>query len=532
VRRHRWAVSTSIGFFFLAGVLLLPYPGIEADEALFAGGIWAPERMAAAYEFGGRPVATMIMSYIGALKAWLYAPIFALFGVSVWTLRLPVLLVGAAAIWLTASLLARLGGPRAAAIGALLLATDPIFLTTTVFDWGPLALQQLLVAGGLLALVRFKQEQRERYLVLGCFALGLALWHKAVFLWLLVALAVSAAVVGGRELFRTAVRHWPSASGAFLLGALPFVLYNVDQPGEAWRGRRLGLADLPQKIEVMKRSLRGDAMAGFLVAADGHGVEATAAKPVERASLWLSDRAGRRISGLQLWLVPVAAAGLFIKRSRPPILFFAAAFLLAWAQMLVTEEAGGSVHHTVMLWPLVHAFLALGLAAAAGLCRSVAYLCAVLVLFAASFNALAINEHLARLVRFGPERMWTDAVFDLAERVRATGARYFHPADWGMGEQVRLLTAGTIIVEEAVQPFSRESLDEEERRHILERIERQDGVFARYVSGWTYFPAAGRLLEQTARQEGFEPVSVELVRDRRGRAVFELFRFRPRAIQF
>lgn len=530
--RSRWIVAAAVGFYLVAALLILPYPGIEADEALFAGGIYSPERMAASVELAGRPVATMIMGYIGALKAWLYAPVFSLLGVSVWTLRVPVMLAGAATIWLFASLLARLGGPRAAAIGALLLATDPIFLTTTVFDWGPVALQQLLLVGAMLALVRFSGERRDRYLVLGCLALGLAVWHKAVFLWLLAAMAVSAAALAREELFALARRYWPRAAGALLLGALPFVFYNLHQPGAAWSGRRLGLQDLAGKIEVMKRSVRGDAMAGFLVAADGDREGAAAATAVEQASLWLSDRAGRRISGIQLWLVPVAAAGLFSARSRKPILFFALAFLVAWAEMLITVEAGGSVHHTVMLWPFLHGFLAVGLAAVASSSRWAARLCAVLVLSAASMNVLATNEHLARLVRFGGERMWTDAIFELADRVGGSGVRYFHPADWGMGDQVRLLAAGGVIVEEAVQPFSRESLDEEERRRVLERVERRDAVFARYVPGWAYFPAAARLLEEAAREAGFELAPIGIVQDRRGRPVFELFAFRPRAIQF
>lgn len=530
--RLRWIVAAAMGFHLAAGLLILPYPGIEADEALFAGGIYSPERMAAAVELGGRPVATMVMGYIGALKAWLYAPVFSLLGVSVWTLRAPVLLAGAATVWLFGSLLARLGGPWAAAIGALLLATDPIFLTTTVFDWGPVALQQLLLVGAMLALVRFAEGRKERDLLIGCFALGLALWHKAVFLWLLVAMAASAAALAGRQLRGLAIRYWPRAAGAFLLGALPFIFYNLDQPGQAWSGRRLGLQDFAEKVEVMKRSVRGDAMAGFLVAADGHREGPAAATRIERVSLWLSDRAGRRISGIQLWLMPAAAAGLFFRRCRRPLLFFALAFLVAWAQMLITVEAGGGVHHTVMLWPFVHAFLAVGLAAVASVSRRVARLCAFVVLLAASMNALATNEYLARLIRYGPERMWTDAIFELAHRVRDSGARYFHPADWGMGDQVRLLTAGSIVVEEAVQPFSRESLDEEERRLVLERIGRRDAVFARYVPGWGYFPAAIRLLEETAREAGFELAPIGIVQDRRGRPVFELFAFRPGAIQF
>ena len=39
---------------------------------------------------------------------------------------------------------------RAALLAAILLATDPTFLLPDTFDWGPLALQHLLVVSGCL----------------------------------------------------------------------------------------------------------------------------------------------------------------------------------------------------------------------------------------------------------------------------------------------------------------------------------------------------------------------------------------------
>ena len=101
-------------YFIVAGVLLLPYPGIENDEALFAGGIYTPDRMEASFRLFDTPVCTMIMSYIGALKAWLYAPVFLLWRPSPVSLWLPVILCGALTVWLFVCLLKWVAGRRAA----------------------------------------------------------------------------------------------------------------------------------------------------------------------------------------------------------------------------------------------------------------------------------------------------------------------------------------------------------------------------------------------------------------------------------
>ena len=94
----------------------------------------------------------MLMSYLGTTKTLLNTPVVKLVKPSVWSLRLPALITGAITVWMFGLLLYRLSGAFAAIAGSFLLALDPSFLTTIVFDWGPVALQHFLLVAGVLAI--------------------------------------------------------------------------------------------------------------------------------------------------------------------------------------------------------------------------------------------------------------------------------------------------------------------------------------------------------------------------------------------
>ena len=102
----------------------------------------------ALYTLHGIPV--MLMSYVGALKCWLMAPLIGVFGYSVWSLRLPVALLAAAVILLCNAIAKRwtepgIGGPDASDIGVTnnALHSDAAFSTTkgvyvlTGYNHGP-----------------------------------------------------------------------------------------------------------------------------------------------------------------------------------------------------------------------------------------------------------------------------------------------------------------------------------------------------------------------------------------------------------
>jgi 4-amino-4-deoxy-L-arabinose transferase-like glycosyltransferase len=187
--------------FVVVNCVRLAEPGLEYDELLFVNGaLGAPH---AYHDFIYREafgVPTMLMPYIGALKAWIYAPIFAVFGVSVDSIRVPAVLLAAVTLLMAAWLARRLLGLWPAVALSVLLASDPAFGPMARTDWGPIVLSGLLRIAALLCYFAFIRRGSIRYVWLLVLALTLGLFNKLDFAWFIAALAVAAAVVYHGEL--------------------------------------------------------------------------------------------------------------------------------------------------------------------------------------------------------------------------------------------------------------------------------------------------------------------------------------------
>src|SRR5436189_3435033 len=121
--------------FVCLGFILIPYPGLEADEVLFVGPLHGPANEAFAMHLRHHAIPLMLISYLGALKTLLYWPLIWIRTASVYAIRLPMVLAGAITIVIFYKWTGLFAGPRAALLAALLLATDPMFLLTDTFDW-------------------------------------------------------------------------------------------------------------------------------------------------------------------------------------------------------------------------------------------------------------------------------------------------------------------------------------------------------------------------------------------------------------
>lgn len=311
----------------------LHHPGIQNDEALFASAIFHP--VWGEYSIRGAPV--MLMSYLGALKGWLYFPLFQVWPPSALSIRLPVLLAGALAVWLFYRLLLRIGGSRAALAGAALLATDTSFLLTARCDWGPVALQHVFLIGGMLLLLRFAQTGERRWAAAGSFPFGLACWDKALFLWLLSGLCAAALLVFPRKVLALAgPRVLALALLCFVLGALPLVIYNLDSSGPflpTLRGNASpDFTALGPKALFVLSTLDGSALFGYLVPFDSDSARRPET-PWERACVRLSDLSGHPRRSL-LGLAFLASLALWPLVRRKPAgraaLFALVALLAAW----------------------------------------------------------------------------------------------------------------------------------------------------------------------------------------------------------
>ena len=463
-----WATPVVLSLCFLwfitAACALIPFVGIENDEALFSTAIYAPAIVADCIRVFDHPVAIMVMSYVGALKAWVYALIWSACDTSVWSLRLPVVALGIVSIFFCFWYLKYIAGRTAAVIGAILLATDVTFLLTTTFDWGPVVFQQALLFSGLVLILRFYRTRSNWCLGAGFLLFGLALWDKALFLWMFSGIGVAAALLFWKEIQRLLSRRRVLiAIGSMLFGALPFVGYNLTNGFATFRDKRYTLEDWRQNVALLSSTLDGTAMAGFLIDYGSPAPPPTNLNGLEAASVGIAEAAGHPGGSLLPYLLLLAlllAPFSWKTPARRALLFFAIAFSIAWFQMLITAEAGGSAHHTILLWPHVIGFIAVSLAGAAHLLRGRArWAIGAAVAVVALSNMLTVNEHLAGLIRYGPGPMWSDACFPLVKTLREENPQTVFAADWGMGDTMRMYLRHQIPVRNGIEPFYRQKLD-------------------------------------------------------------------------
>src|SRR5512139_2308671 len=128
-----WLAAAGVSLLFIViGLVFIPYAGAQYDEVLFADCIYAPDSIEYALTVGSAKIPVMLMTYVGALKGALYAPVFKVFGNNHLTLRFPVLLCGASTVFLFFLIARRLAGTKIALAVSILLATDAVYLLTCV----------------------------------------------------------------------------------------------------------------------------------------------------------------------------------------------------------------------------------------------------------------------------------------------------------------------------------------------------------------------------------------------------------------
>lgn len=484
----RMGVLLSCVGFVLQGAVFLPLVGIQADEALIANPIFGSIANAFWIRLFHHNIPIMLMDYVGALKAWLYWPIFAIFRPSPASLRWPLLILGAITIWLFYLLLSRIAGARAALAGCALLATDTTFLLTTEIDWGPVAIQHLLMVIACLLLLCGSHFG-------GFLALGLGLWDKASFGWILGGFAVAALTVFPQEILRRLNRrNIAAALAGILLGASSLLIFNARNhwPTHA----AFSTENIAQKADVLKGTLDGSGLFGYL------------APGPEHSNLLLPAV-----------LIALVIAPLWGK-SRRAILFALVFMGTSWILMALTANAGGSVHHAVLLWPFPQFVIAVALAEASqrfGRTGAAAFVALIAILCSA--NLLLTYQYHASLVRNGPMRTFTDAIFPLSDSLFGE-TREIVVMDWDIYDPLLLLNRGQIKLRAGF--FDILNGPAEER---IGALLKKDAVFVTHSPELQFFPAVNQRLENEAIEHGWRKELLRNISDRHGRSLFEVYRF-------
>jgi 4-amino-4-deoxy-L-arabinose transferase-like glycosyltransferase len=195
----------------------------------------------------GRNIPLMPQEYIGALEVYLLLPVFAILGVSVWSLRFASVLWGAISLILFFHWTRKLLGNTPAASATLLLATHPSFIFW--HRMGCFASPEMLIFanGAVLLLLGYYDTLQKRFIYLAMLLIGMGIYAKMIFIWFLLALLACYLVfraIGNAEspIRRLRIGDFVLSSIFLFVGSSLVFWYNLKTRGT---------------IELLKKSLAG-----------------------------------------------------------------------------------------------------------------------------------------------------------------------------------------------------------------------------------------------------------------------------------
>ncbi len=489
------ALLLGLEFSFLAG------PGIQEDEALFVVPFLRGASTLYEWHWGGLHIPVMSMDYLGALKSWVYWPVFSVWQPGVWSMRVPVCVLSLFTLVLFVDVTRRVAGRRVALAAALLLATDAVFVLVNVFD--------MTVCLLLLATVAFLNLLQRRLVGAAFLVAGLALWYKAIFLFPLLAMLLAFAIAYPIDVRRMLTRRNTAVAVlGMVVGCAPLIIFNLARQGATFQASQ----DLPgvpagEKLVMLEHTLDGRAFEHYMFRSSLDEKIALAGSSMADVVVgWYRESH----FGPGSALLPVLALALlalpFLRGSRlfPALLFSWVAAGAAYAAMLVFRDAGAGPHHTVLLDPAPQFIVAASVAALAE--RRRGWRSAALILLCvvvAGSNLWLLGRYWQAGRANGFSVYWTDGVQNLANVVRAQKLPVAS-LEWGTHTGVQI-EAGDAV------------------NFVADTSPRENVLYVTHCEGYVIDQNRAAQFEQSAAAAGLHQTANRVVADKKGHLVYCLF---------
>jgi hypothetical protein len=481
-KRFPFIVALPLGLYLLFALTLISRPGLEYDEVLFANAAMGDldgSFVAWKIEVFGKAVPLMLAGYIGALKAYLYAPLFHWFAPSALLVRLPVVLLGLVSLILTYAFLRRIFDKQVGFVTLLLLGLDASFVFANKLDWGPVALSTALRSGALYFAWRWLEGGKSKFLVWTCLLLGLGVYDKLIFLWFVAALIVACTICFRHRI--VSMVQWRMivlAMGAFTLACLPLIAFNLVHWMQTFRGHAI-ITDqwniyLSQRFYVFRSTLDGSLIYRLINLTDLDGAFGTEGSFLPAA--------------FALSVALITAQQLRKRwRQKTETTFIAVQLAIILACICTIAEASGP-HHMIMIYPFPHILVALALCRTAGhggrAIRS-SVIAAAIVLLASQI--LVDVRYIQSFRTKGGAGAWSDAIYELAKYSGERPGKKFFLMDWGMSNQLLLLSNGRINKEESFVNFIG-AREQEKQRGLKALLERPGRVLVFHTPQFETYP--------------------------------------------
>ena len=495
-----------VGIFLALATVALDKPGYYYDEVIFVPvslrALGQCEVDAAVTTQVGCFPLMQTLGYVGAVKAWLTAPLLAVFGASIWTVRLPAILVCALALLVLWSFVRRELGAAWAALLLALLATDPVILNHARLDWGPQMIAVLMRILSLVALWRWLQTGRKRWLIILCASFLVGFVDKLNFVWVIGAWLAAAALVAGRvalERLHTGRPWQPLIAGvtaALLVWGMVTLVRRAAQLDILGDAESLSLsAQLLKVWNLYAATFSGMSVINWVFGAD---------VPVTIAfNILLIAQLVTAVALLAVWRPWTPARRL--------LAFLTAATAFLVIAIAATRQVGGS-HHLLTIWPLPSLHLVTLLAIATQhlgteRARGMAFRATIATVGAIVWGAL-IAWHIAMDIRYVDtwqndrdyRPLFDPAIAKLGKRLDDLGVDRVISIDWGLHQTLVTLAdrkrapdyrEWTWRLIDSASDLERDDL----RRAVEQHLSGKRVAFVLHASGFEVFEGARRRLD-------------------------------------
>lgn len=544
-----------VGLFLVFSTVFIDLPGIHYDEVLFVNASLPGDDgsfVSWSLPVEGRRVPLMLMGYIGAIKAYLYTPVFVLFGRTSTTVRLPVVLIGVGTLLFTYSVVKATLDKRIALTTLLLLASDPSFVFANRLDWGPVSLGLFLKVASLHFLLRWLGDGKRSQLLWASFLMGVGVFDKVTFLWFVAAVILVMPLCYWKRLKpQLAQRTLAVSLGWFVVGCVPFVAYNLRGPGRSFKEQEVlnksVFESLAGRYKLFKATLNGEAIYGFI---NGQPLESFGElvhkkKEQNTRSVLLTLAKSGPLNATLTHEVLLLAIGviscLWLRgrlESRVEVIFFLLLLAIMTILIWATAQATGA-HHILSVYPLPHIIISTGIWKMAEIgnpqsgwrgfklfrgfaVTSIAFLLYTqLVIDARYLISLKINGGV------GP---WSDAIYELVRYTRQHSDYTYQLMDWGFNNQLRLLGERGLRKTEAFRAVSEAGTLSAQSTAMRDYIARPNSLLVFHAPGWETLPLLDVFWQALSKYK----IEAELIKtfyQRDGRPIYLLYRTRNRQFE-
>jgi hypothetical protein len=196
--------------------------GLNYDETLFINAalpsnLFSQESHYIQTRIFGLPFS--VFDYIGALKSYLFLPIFFMFPINVFTIRFPMIIVTLIGIAVISKSLRQNNHGNIAIIFAFLSLFDPVYSIYSLFDYGPVALSGLIKCLILYVTYKFYNNPNRSQIIVICFFILLGIFNKLDFIYFVIPFAIIFSILNYAYVLKIILQN----KGLFLFSAIPLL---------------------------------------------------------------------------------------------------------------------------------------------------------------------------------------------------------------------------------------------------------------------------------------------------------------------